>query len=380
MITSVTIAISGCAIGIFTILLIFRDEKLSRPEIILISWILALVFNQLYFLAVAPDVNLLTDVPAIIHFFGMGLVLIHSPLLFLFSSRLFQPIKYSGIGWHFLPFLFFIFVMWISFTWHGDYMEFKNGFIVFKKNMMPLNYYGIFLGLISGIYTFSAFISIRRQKALLSQTQSGEIRNVLNWLEYWVIAAVVFFVLTYLIIELSVTAQQIDTQLTFQIINLFLSVYVIYVSYWAIRKTSAFQHLKPGILIDLEQGSHIAEPHAREVETLSNMIVGLLEKEKLYLNPDFSLTDLANAINVPIGKASFAINKGLGKNFYDLINSFRVREFQNKLETGKDSHLSLFGLAFDCGFRSKSTFNAFFKKETGMTPSAFKKSLEKKSG
>jgi AraC-like DNA-binding protein len=376
----VTIAISGCAIGIFTILLIFRNEKLSRPEIILILWILALVFNQLYFLAVAPNVDLLTDVPAIIHLFGMGLVLIHSPLLYLFCSRLFQPNINSGIGWHFLPFLLFVSGMGTAFVWYGDYMEFMHGFVGFKKNIMPLNYYGIYLGLISGIYTISAFLSIRGQKVLLSQTQSGEIRNVLNWLEYWVIAAMVFFVLTYLIIELSVTAQQIDTKLTFQIINFFMSVYVIYVSYWAIRKTSAFQHLKPDMLTESNPRNNLPEPQDPEVENLSNLIVELLDKEKLYLNPDFSLTDLSIATKIPVGKLSYTINAGLRKNFYDLINSYRAREFHKRLEKGEDLHLSLLGLAYDCGFRSKSTFNAFFKKETGMTPSAFKKSLEKKSG
>lgn len=380
MLTSVTIAISGCAIGIFTILLIFRNEKLSRAEVILLLWILALVLNQLYFLAVAPNVDLITDIPAIINLFGMGLVLIHSPLLYLFCSRLFKPTINSGIGWHFLPFLLFVSGMGATFAWHGDYMEFKNGFIEFKKNIMPLNYYGVYLGLISGIYTFLAFFSIRRQKVLLSQTQSGEIRNVLNWLEYWVIAAMVFFVLTYFVIELSVTAQQIDTKLTFQIINLFMSVYVTYVSYWAIKKTSAFQHLKPDMLAESSPRDNLPEPQAQEVENLSNLIVEILDKEKLYLNPDFSLAHLSIAMKIPMGRLSYTINTGLKKNFYDLINTYRVREFQKRLEKGEDLHLSLLGLAYDSGFRSKSTFNAFFKKETGMTPSAFKKSLEKKSG
>jgi|GEM_PF-3434044 len=380
MLASVTIAISGSAIGLFTLLLIFRKRKLSRPEIILMLWILALVLNQLYFLAVAPNVEFLQNVPAIIHLVGMGLVLIHSPLLYLFCSRLFRPSLNSGILWHFLPFLLFVTGMALAYLWHGDYMVFKHGFIGFKETIFPLNYYGVYLGLTSGTYTILAFISIRKQKAHLSQTQSGELRNLLNWLEYWVIAAVIFFVLTYLIVELSVTAQQIDPQFTFQIINLFMSVYVIYVSYWAIRKTSAFQYLKPGIILERNPGNQLPILHVKEIENLSSLIVEVLEEEKLYLNPDFSLSDLSQAMKIPVGKLSFTINSGLGKNFYDLVNSYRVKEFQKRLEKGESFHLSLLGLAYDCGFRSKSTFTAFFKKETGMTPSNFKKSLEKKSG
>ncbi|MDV7392507.1 hypothetical protein RZS08_14170, partial [Arthrospira platensis SPKY1] len=109
-----------------------------------------MVFNQLYFLAVAPNVDLLKDVPVIIHLFGMGLVLIHSPILYLFCSRLFQPNINSGIAWHFLPFLLFVSGMVAAYFLHGEYMEFKHGFIGFKKTLIPLNYYGVYLGVISG--------------------------------------------------------------------------------------------------------------------------------------------------------------------------------------------------------------------------------------
>lgn len=380
MSTPGTIAIFGCAIGLFSVLLVFRNGRLSRPEIILILWILTLVLNQFYFLAVAPDIDILTNVPAIIHLFGIGMVLIHTPLLYLFCSRLFRANENFDFIWHFIPFLLFVTVMGAAYSWHGDYMEFKHGFIGFEKAIFPLNFYGIYLGVIAGIYTFSAFLSIRKQKILLSQTQSGEIRNVLSWLQYWVIAAMVFFILTYLIIELSVSAQKIETPLTFQVINFFLSVYIIYVSYWAIRKTSAFHHLNPDILVQLYPKDHPAKSQTQEIENLANRILELLDKEKLYLNPDFSLSDLSKVANVPIGKLSFTINTCLEKNFYDLINSYRVKEFQQRLREGEDAHLSLLGLAYDCGFRSKSTFNSFFKKETGMTPSSYKKSLEKKSG
>ncbi len=373
------IAVSGIAIGLFTVLLIFKNGRPGKAEIILALWILALVLNQLYFLAVGPEMEWLSDSPVILHLTGTGLALIHAPLLYLFCSRLFYPKINPGMVWHFLPFLAFFFVMGTTHVLHDDIMEFRHGFIGFKEVVFPLNYYGIYLALVSGIYTLAAFLSIKKQKSLLSQTQSGEIRNVLNWLEYWVMAALVFFILTYLVIEISVSSQQIDSRLTFQIINVFLSVYIIYVGYWAIRKTSAFQNLNAAVLSELKLKNNSTSVPDTEVESISQSIVEILEKDELYLNPDFSLTDLSSAVHVPLGKLSFAINTGLGMNFYDLINSYRVKEFQKRLEQGNATNLTLLGLALDCGFRSKSTFNTFFKKETGMTPSAYKKFLEKKS-
>ncbi|WP_373495812.1 helix-turn-helix domain-containing protein [Aquiflexum sp.] len=377
MLAITSIAISGIAVGLFTLLLIFKNEKLSKPEKLLVFWITALVLNLMYFLLVGPELELLSDSPAIVHIIGIGLVLIHVPVLYVFCSRLFYP--KLKILWHSLPFVIYLLSIGSAYLFFDDLMDFRYGFIWFREAVFPFNYYGIYIALVSGIYTFAAFFAIRKQKSMLSQTQSGEVRNVLNWLEYWVMAAIVFFVLTYLVIEFSVSLDQIDLKFTFQVISVFLSIYIIYVSYWAIRKTSAFQHLNPSVLLEQSQKNTSSTLSASELESLAQEIVEIIENEKYYLDPDFSLTTLSNAMNVPSGKLSLAINTGLMMNFYDLINSYRVREFKKRLEHGGDNHLSLLGLAFECGFRSKSTFNAFFKKDTGMTPSSYKKSLKKVS-
>ena len=60
-------------------------------------------------------------------------------------------------------------------------------------------------------------------------------------------------------------------------------------------------------------------------------------------------------------------------NFYDFINSYRVKEVQNRLEGGDSEVYSLLAIALESGFNSKSSFNAVFKKHTGMTPSQYKR-------
>ena len=59
--------------------------------------------------------------------------------------------------------------------------------------------------------------------------------------------------------------------------------------------------------------------------------------------------------------------------FFDFINSYRVEEVKKQLADTAMANRNILGIALDCGFNSKATFNTAFKKFTGMTPSAYQK-------
>jgi AraC-like DNA-binding protein len=67
------------------------------------------------------------------------------------------------------------------------------------------------------------------------------------------------------------------------------------------------------------------------------------------------------------------INENLGSNFYNLINKYRINEAQGLILSPEKSKLKLEAIAYDVGFKSKSTFNEAFKRNTGLTPSQFRK-------
>ena len=71
---------------------------------------------------------------------------------------------------------------------------------------------------------------------------------------------------------------------------------------------------------------------------------------------------------------SWLLNESLGKNFSEFINHFRVEAFKEKSVDPKNAHITLIGLAYESGFNSKTVFNTYFKKETGMTPKQWVKS------
>ena len=97
----------------------------------------------------------------------------------------------------------------------------------------------------------------------------------------------------------------------------------------------------------------------------------LMNEEKIYLEPELTLSDLASRLKTNVSLLSGIINGGYGKNFNDFVNEFRVEEFKKQRQNADNKHLSLLGIALDCGFNSKATFNRAVKKFTGNSPKNF---------
>jgi AraC-like DNA-binding protein len=110
-------------------------------------------------------------------------------------------------------------------------------------------------------------------------------------------------------------------------------------------------------------------------EKLHRELLALMSGQALYKESELSITDLASKLSVHPNYLSQIINQREGKNFYDFVNGYRVEEFKRLIAIPKNQHLTLLSLAFDCGFNSKSSFNRYFKKATGVTPSQYFTSL-----
>ena len=93
---------------------------------------------------------------------------------------------------------------------------------------------------------------------------------------------------------------------------------------------------------------------------------------KPFLSSTINLPDFAKEISIPSRYISQVLNEELGMSFYDLINTYRIEEAKNLLSDPEYGDSSIIDIAYDCGFNSKSVFNAAFKKYTGTTPSEFR--------
>ncbi len=97
-------------------------------------------------------------------------------------------------------------------------------------------------------------------------------------------------------------------------------------------------------------------------------ILELLQQQKAYEDPELSLATVARELKTNPAVISRAINQGFEQNFNDFVNQFRINAVKEMLYKGEHKKQTLLGIAFDCGFNSKATFNRAFKKATGMSP------------
>ena len=130
-------------------------------------------------------------------------------------------------------------------------------------------------------------------------------------------------------------------------------------------KTSHEVSLQPEATIEADNAEY--EQNMEDIEALQAQISLYIDKQKPYLDPELSLSQLAIALRSNKNNVSKAINYS-GKNFNDFINELRVNEIIFQLKKGRHKERTLLSIALDSGFNSKATFNRAFKKTTGFSP------------
>ena len=121
------------------------------------------------------------------------------------------------------------------------------------------------------------------------------------------------------------------------------------------------------VTIDITHEIVPSDPSA-EVMAWKQKIDTLIQEEKLYENPELSLSDVSKKLQTNASVISKAINQGFQLNFNDCINHYRVQAVKSRLAENAQQKQTLLGIAYDCGFNSKATFNRAFKKSTGLSP------------
>ncbi|MFK7932439.1 MAG: helix-turn-helix domain-containing protein [Saprospiraceae bacterium] len=244
---------------------------------------------------------------------------------------------------------------------------FENlNFIIGIYNRLDL--FGIGFGL---FVLISAIFKINRYEKTL-QNNYAETGNIsLQWLKKLIL--VLFGI--WISFAIPTIYEQVTAQPSIEIFYpmwIATSVLIYWIGYSAIFKKEVFN-------IELFTQVTPVKKLSEKTAPYYDQLLLLMQTEQPWLQSDLNLKTLADKLQISSGYLSQIINQYEQKNFFDFVNGYRVEEVKKLLQNEKMAHLSLLGIAYEAGFKSKSTFNLAFKKLAGITPSAYRKSLKTNS-
>lgn len=109
----------------------------------------------------------------------------------------------------------------------------------------------------------------------------------------------------------------------------------------------------------------------KEAEKNFQELLDFIEKEQPYLDSELNIETLSQELNVSSDYLKQIINQKASSNFFEFINTYRLRELKKRVMDRENNDTTLLSLAFESGFSSKSSFYKTFKELTGITPSQY---------
>ncbi|MES2767273.1 MAG: AraC family transcriptional regulator [Bacteroidota bacterium] len=369
----------GIAVNAFlTLLLFFKKGKIAADKILL-TWLCFVLAHQVlnYLEIFAIDK---AQFPFLIGV-GIPLTLIQAPFLFLYVSQLTDDSylarnrKYIAV--HFLPTAAaYVYMAGFIMSPAAEKIYIMEHHGVGYEGFMTLRFYATY---ISGVaYVVLSLLKIRAHQQRIRNVFSNTEKVNLQWLKILVYGIGVIWLVVFF-------GNQIQTFVA-------VSLYISALGFFGIMQVNIFsnnrkiEEITPEVQNIIEESpEEVQEKYetSKLSDTKKDMIeAGLqqqIDENKLFLNPELTLDVLADTLDVHANDVSQYINGHLGLTFYDYINSKRIEEFKRKVALPESRNLNILGLAFDCGFNSKSTFNRNFKKLTGQTPSEYVNSAKEMS-
>lgn len=359
--------IAGISIALFIEALILSKKKRSVSDLILLVWMFVIVLHLfLFYMRYSGESY---NFPFLLGI-ELPLPLLHGVFLFMYTASMTNRLPHNSlwISLHFLPALvFYIYLLSVFMFLPGEekifvYQNKGAGFETFNL-IRKITIW------VSGIVyvVWSNLLLWKHRRSILNQFSNVEKVN-LNWLRLliWGIGLIWMTVIFFS-----------SENITFSAVVVFIFV----IGFFGIRQTGIYtpESIIPphGTISESKRTSGNKEKYSKsglneaKSAELYNSLIELMTAKELYKNNELLINDLAVNLDIHPNYLSQVINEKEGKNFYDFVNSYRLKEFKRLLTIPKYRQFTLLSIALECGFNSKSSFNRYFKKETGQTPSQY---------
>ncbi len=357
---------------------LFLSSRLGTPNKttgwLLAAIVMTLLWFQTEFLLIRNAID--ASLP-LVYGTRYGGWLVFGPLIWLYLVNSFQKAPKFNPSWliHFFP--FFLFVLLLPqfsseiLTWRSVHYGMLTVFD--EYNSEPISFFQYLYGIVFAVQFFHALIyllkaySVLRGAGAALKSEQSTISNQTIQLNYS------FLLLTLLVILavsgfigfLFFTGSYRKEADYMYILPMTALQYLLL--YQAIRQPNKyFLQSDSNSNVKYEKSSLPAKVAHAYFEKLSLEI----KERKLYLNRGLTLAELSEVLDISVHHLSQSINQSTGRNFYDFINALRVEEA--KLQIKSEQEKTLLQIAFAVGFNNKTSFVNAFKKNVGMTPSAFR--------
>jgi len=352
------------------------------------------VFLCLYILCV----SILMLIPAVQQLFPSQIILylmpfplLIGPFLYLYVRSFKEAITWHKAWPHFLLFFIFLFLDYLLLP--SLVTKYQASHQVPEETLLnPASPIRIMIRIIRNvqmiIYYFLAQRTLTSYQKTIPHLFSEISRIDLAWVR-WLINGYLFLIISLLILFYFVVRYPDQFELLIVINTTIITPYIYLITFkgltqptlWQImaneqkanlekeiREAAEMESLKK----DKKKNRSVKWQNENKIDEIVSRINETLQKEKLYQETELTLQNLADRIQFPSYQVSQAINEGMKKNFYDLVNSYRVEEAKRLLLDSKNRNYTILSVGFEAGFNSKTTFNTVFKKFTGLTPTEYR--------
>lgn len=374
-----SLILTGAIHGLFFIFLLNTKVKKSNSDQWLMLWMGIVALQLLFYydnLALAPIF------PSYLQLLGFSLPLLSSPILYGYIRSLSFGYKtnWKNTGIHLLPYLIFnLTTFFLYYTTNHSFVV-KDGYPHFDAEL-PISFVYFLtalLALVPGYYAVMGLITLLRYQKSLPDNYSYTEKINLNWLKWIVMSLVVLFIGLFVLIKYGVAYHLVYYSNLFAVVGAILSVYVFFIGFCGLRQNTVLNNITvEGELMKKETEPTSYRNSGLTSEKIAQLFVQLqlhMEERKPYLQENLSLSMLAAQLAITPNQLSQIINQKTQSNFFNFVNGYRVEAVKQKLKDPALAHYSILGIAYECGFSAKSSFNKIFKETTGQTPLQYQKS------